>query len=152
MFCLFNLLFYLFVLQSLDFPAVTICNLNMLQQKKVHARTNIDEILKDFQKRRLQKPNPLPGLTNTANVTSSRFQKRIQTMEDDKKKWILSIARTPEEKKILLNVGIDSSSLESKLLDMTLKSVPEDDLASLGHGLDEMLKYCRWSYYSCHKG
>ena len=124
----------------------------MLQQEKVRTRTVINKILKDFEERRLQEQTPSPGLTNTTNVTSSSFQKHIQTMEDDRKQWILSKARTPEEKEILLNVGIDSTSLESKLLDMTLKTVAEDKLALLGHDLDEMLKYCRWSYYSCHKG
>ena len=89
---------------------------------------------------------------NTSNITSPSFQESISTMEDDRRKWILSKAKTSEEREMMLNVGIDTVSLEKKLLDMTMKNVSEDELTSLGHGLDEMLMRCRWSYYSCNKG
>lgn len=92
------------------------------------------------------------GQINISNVSSENVDKRIAALENYRKKWILSAAKTPEEEKVLMNVGIDTASLQTTLLDMTMKSISEDELSSLGHGLDEMLKYCRWSYYSCHKG
>lgn len=124
----------------------------MLQRRKLNKKLHIDRILKDLENRRLETPDPSQGQVNTTNITSASVQKRIQTMEDDRKKWILSKAKTSEERELMSNVGVDTVSLETRLLDMTMKSISEDELTSLGHGLDEMLKYCRWSYYSCHKG
>lgn len=124
----------------------------MLQRRKLNKKLHIDRILKDLENRRLETPDPSQGQVNTTNITSARVQKRIQTMEDDRKKWILSKAKTSEERELMSNVGVDTVSLETRLLDMTMKRISEDELTSLGHGLDEMLKYCRWSYYSCHKG
>ena len=124
----------------------------MLQRRKLNKKLHIDRILKDLENRRLETPDPSQGQVNTTNITSASVQKRIQTMEDDRKKWILSKAKTSEERELMSNVGVDTVSLETRLLDMTMKNISEDELTSLGHGLDEMLKYCRWSYYSCHKG
>lgn len=112
----------------------------------------IDQMLRDLENKRVGGQNTFQGQINATNITSTTLQKRIETLEDDKKKWILSWAKTPEEKEMLLNVGIDTVSLEKNLLDMTMKSVSESELTKMGHTLDEMLKYCRWSYYSCHKG
>jgi len=124
----------------------------MLQRKELKKKKVIDQILRDLENKRVDEQNKFQGQINATNITSATTQKRIETLEDDKKKWILSKAKTPEEKEMLLNVGIDTVSLEKNLLDMTMKSVSESELTKMGHTLDEMLKYCRWSYYSCHKG
>lgn len=124
----------------------------MLQRKQLKKKKVIDQILRDLENKRVDGQNTFQGQINATNITSTTLQKRIETLEDDKKKWILSKAKTPEEKEMLLNVGIDTVSLEKNLLDMTMKSVSESELTKMGHTLDEMLKYCRWSYYSCHKG
>ena len=117
----------------------------MLKRSQLHKKAVLGRILRDLQ-------NLSQGQINLSNVTSESVHKRIADLENDRKKLILAAAKTPEEKEVLMNVGIDTASLQTALLDMTMKGVSEDELLSLGHGLDEMLKYCRWSYYSCHKG
>lgn len=134
------------IFQSLDFPAVTICNLNMLRISEVNKRAFIKRIFQEVNRRQLG-----DGM-KTENLTKSNFQKNLSILRDVKKTLFLSKARTPEQRKTLRNVGLDTISLQSSLLHMMLKNIPEDNLTSLGHDLDEMLKHCRWSYYTCHRG
>ena len=90
--------------------------------------------------------------TTNMNATEASIQKRIQAMEDSKKESLLSKAANSNEREILSNVDVDTSSLEKKFLDMVLKSVSEEDLSKVGHGLSEMLKHCRWASFNCKKG
>lgn len=90
--------------------------------------------------------------TTNMNATEASIQKRIQAMEDSKKESLLSKAANSNEREILSNVDVDTSSLEKKFLDMVLKSVSEEDLSKVGHGLNEMLKHCRWSSFNCKEG
>lgn len=145
-------MFYLFsredfnIFQSLDFPAVTICNLNMLRVSELNKRASIKRIFEEVNRRQLGDGR------KTENLTRSNFQKSLSILGDVKKTLLLSKARTREERQILRNVGLDTISLQSNLLHMMLKNIPEENLTSLGHDLDEMLKHCRWSYYTCHRG
>lgn len=134
------------IFQSLDFPAVTICNLNMLRVSELNKRASIKRIFEEVNRRQLGDGR------KTENLTSSNFQKSLSILGDVKKTLLLSKARTREERQILRNVGLDTISLQSNLLHMMLKNIPEENLTSLGHDLDEMLKHCRWSYYTCHRG
>lgn len=134
------------IFQSLDFPAVTICNLNMLRVSELNKRAFIKRIFQEVNRRQLG-----DGM-KTENLTRSNFQKSLSILGDVKKTLFLSKARTPEDRKMLRDVGLDTISLQSNLLHMMLKNIPEDNLTSLGHDLDEMLKHCRWSYYTCHRG
>ncbi|KAJ7385276.1 hypothetical protein OS493_016347 [Desmophyllum pertusum] len=140
--------------ESLDFPAVTICNLNMLKRKTLRQK-RLRQVILGLEKRRLHremgKPEQRVNTTNT-NTTEESIQQHIQTMESSRKESLLSKARNSGEREILSNVGFDSSSFETKFLDKILKSIPEHHLSKIGHGLDEMLKHCRWSTFSCTKG
>ena len=110
----------------------------------------IDKIVKDIEKRRLEEQ------ANQSNSQPSnrinRTYPSVETIKINAKKLILAKAKTAEDREIFSHVRIDNGSLEKTLLDMTMKNISEDELSSLGHGLNEMIKYCRWSYYSCHKG
>ena len=118
----------------------------MLRRSELNKRAIIKRIFQEVNRGQLGH-----GI-KTENMTRSNFQKSLSILEGVKRTLLLSKARTPEEREILRNVGLDTISLESNLLHMMLKNIPEDNLTSLGHDLDEMLEYCRWSYYTCHRG
>ena len=110
----------------------------------------IDKIVKNIEKRRLEEQANQSNsqLSNETNRTYSS----VETMKINIKELILAKAKTSEDREIFSHVIIDTGSLEKTLLDITMKNISEDELISLGHGLDEMIKNCRWSYYSCHEG
>lgn len=145
--------FFCLNLQSLDFPAVTICNLNMLKRKNVR-NIRLNQVIQDMEKRRYDREMGIPGRINTTNTntTEASIQKHIQAMESTKKESLLSRATNSGERDLLSDVGVDTANLETKFLDMILKSIPEEELSSIGHNLNEMLKHCRWYSFSCKKG
>ncbi|XP_078379821.1 acid-sensing ion channel 2-like isoform X1 [Oculina patagonica] len=140
--------------ESLDFPAVTICNLNMLKRTNMK-NSRLNPVIQDMEKRRLDremgKPDQRVNKTDT-NTTEASIQNHIQTMESSKKESLLSKAKNSGEKEMLSNVEIDTSNLETKYLDVILKTIPEEELSNSGHNLNEMLKHCRWYSFSCKKG
>ncbi|XP_068692090.1 acid-sensing ion channel 1C-like [Montipora foliosa] len=140
--------------ESLEFPAVTICNLNMLRRSQLKRKEMIERIIQQVNRRRQAEENSQEEMKtgNMTSTTSVSFKNNLEVLKDVKRKSLLSTAKTPEEREMLLSVGMDTVSLESNLLHMMMKNITEDKLTSLGHDLTEMLKYCRWSYYSCHKG
>ena len=114
----------------------------------------IERIIQQVNRRRQKEENSQEEMKtgNMTSTTSVSFKNNLEVLKDVKRKSLLSTAKTPEEREVLLSVGMDTVSLESNLLHMMMKNITEDKLTSLGHDLTEMLKYCRWSYYSCHKG
>lgn len=110
----------------------------------------IDKIVKYIVKRRLEEQANQSN-SQLSNKTNRTYPS-VETMKINIKELILAKAKTSEDREIFSHVRIDTGSLEKTLLDMTMKNISEDELISLGHGLNEMIKYCRWSYYSCHEG
>lgn len=122
----------------------------MLRRNVLSKKAAIDKIVKNIEKRRLEEQANQSNsqLSNKTNRTYTS----VETMKINIKELILAKAKTSEDREIFSHVRIDTGSLEKNLLDMTMKNISEDELISLGHGLNEMIKYCRWSYYSCHEG
>ena len=110
----------------------------------------IDKIVKYIVKRRLEEQANQSN-SQLSNKTDRTYTS-VETMKINIKELILAKAKTSEDREIFSHVRIDTGSLEKTLLDMTMKNISEDELISLGHGLNEMIKYCRWSYFSCHEG
>ena len=148
------LFFFCFPLQSLDFPAVTICNLNMLKFSKINKK-QLQQLFKDLGKRRLDRADNLSLQqvnTSQMNTTEENIQRQIDELKTSMKESLLCKAKSSAEKELLLGASVDTFSLDTAFMDMILKSVPEEELTEIGHGLDEMLKHCRWLSFSCGKG
>ena len=122
----------------------------MLRRKKKKKKAAIDKIVKYIVKRRLEEQANQSN-SQLSNKTDRTYTS-VETMKINIKELILAKAKTSEDREIFSHVRIDTGSLKKTLLDMTMKNISEDELISLGHGLNEMIKYCRWSYYSCHEG
>lgn len=140
--------------ESLDFPAVTICNLNMLKASKIN-KNQLHQLFKELEKRRLDRADDLSqhGVnTSKVNSTEESIQRQIDELKTLMKESLLSKAKSSAEKEVLSGVSVDTLSLDTAFLDMILKSVPEEELTKTGHGLNEMLKHCRWLSFSCGKG
>ena len=125
----------------------------MLKAKKINQK-KLQKLFKDLEKRRLDQADELPQRVDPAktNTTEESIQPQIEELETSVKESLLSKAKGSAEKELLSGISVDTSSLDRAFLDMILKSVPEEDLTEIGHGLDEMLKYCRWLSFSCGKG
>ena len=139
---------------DLDFPAVTICNLNMLKSSKINKK-QLQQLFKDLEKRRLGRAGDLSLQrvnTSQMNTTKENIQRQIDELKTSMKESLLSKAKSSAEKELLSGASVDTFSLDTAFLDMILKSVPEEELTETGHGLDEMLKHCRWLSFSCGKG
>lgn len=143
-------------LQSLDFPAITICNLNMIRREKLETlqKTILLRVIEGLEQRSGRRPTSLEQRVNitSINATEDVIRQKIQAIAKFKKEYLLSKAKNADEKEILSNAEVDIKSLENNFLDKVLKSIPEDELSKVGHDLDEMLKYCRWSSFNCKTG
>ena len=127
----------------------------MLKAKKIN-RKKLQQLFKDLEKRRVDRADDLTQRVDPANInantTEESIQQQIEELKTSVKESLLSKATSSAEKELLSGTSVDMSSLDTAFLDIILKSVPEEDLAEIGHGLDEMLKYCRWLSFSCGKG
>jgi len=126
----------------------------MLKANKINKK-KLQQLFKDLENRRLDRADGLSQQRidkSIINTTEESMQQQINELETSVKESLLSKAKSSAEKELLSSVSVDTSSLDTAFLDMILKSVPEEDLAEIGHGLDEMLKHCRWLSFSCGKG
>ncbi|PFX30949.1 Amiloride-sensitive sodium channel subunit gamma-2 [Stylophora pistillata] len=142
--------------ESLDFPAVTICNFNMLRKEKLEIlqKTILPWVIASLAQRSGRRPPSSEQRVNitSINATEDAMRQQIQAQGNFMKESLLSKATNSYEKEILSNAEVDTKSLEKNFLDKVLKSIPEDELSKVGHDLDEMLKYCRWSSFNCKTG
>lgn len=118
-------------------------------------KSRLNTVIHDIEKRRYDREMGISeqrvNTTNT-NTTEASIQNHIQAMESSRRESLLSKAQNSGERELLSNVGVDTSNLETKFLDMILKTIPEEELSKSGHNLNEMLKHCRWYSFSCKKG
>ena len=126
----------------------------MLKASKINKKT-LQQLFKGLEKRRLDRADDLPQHRvdkSIINTTEESIQEQIDELKTSMKESLLSKAKSSPEKELLSGVSVDTSSLDTAFLDRILKSVPEEKLTEIGHGLDEMLKHCRWLSFSCGKG
>lgn len=127
----------------------------MLKDSKINKK-QLQQLFKDLKKRRLDRADDLSLQqqvnTSKINATEEKVQQQIDELKTLAKESLLSKAKSSAEKELLSGVSVDTLSLDTAFLDMILKSVPEEELTEMGHGLDEMLKHCRWLSFSCGKG
>ena len=126
----------------------------MLKASKINKK-QLHQLFKDLEKRRLDRADDLSqhGVnTSKVNSTEESIQRQIDELKTLMKESLLSKAKSSAEKEVLSGVSVDTLSLDTAFLDMILKSVPEEELTKTGHGLNEMLKHCRWLSFSCGKG
>ena len=126
----------------------------MLKASKINKK-QLRQLFKNLEKRRLDRADDLSlhrVNTSKINTTKESLQQQIDELKNVMKESLLSKAKSSAEKDLLSGVSVDTFSLDTAFLDMILKSVPEEELTETGHGLDEMLKHCRWLSFSCGKG
>ena len=149
----------IFLFQRTNFPAVTICNLNMLKIGKVHRSRVIDEFLKHHSKEANTSSQPQPNRMEPQSTSppretenSSRIDDKISRWGESLKKSLESRAKSRRERDFMKDVRVDSSRLKHKYFDRVIKSLPEGQLVEMGHDFHEMVKSCRWSEYRCDAG
>jgi len=126
----------------------------MLKANKINKKI-LGQLFKDLEKRRLDRADDSSQQRvdkSIINTTEESIQEQIDELKTSIKESLLSKAKSSAEKELLSGVTVDTSSLDTAFLDMIMKNVPEEELTEMGHGLDEMLKHCRWLSFSCGKG
>lgn len=127
----------------------------MLKSSKINKK-QLQQLFKDLEKRRLDRADDLSlQRVNTSQMNTTEenlIQRQIDELKTSMKESLLSKAKSSAEKELLSGASVDTFSLDTAFLDMILKRVPEEELTEIGHGLDEMLKHCRWLSFSCGKG
>ncbi|EDO34532.1 predicted protein [Nematostella vectensis] len=138
--------------ESLVFPAVTICNLNMLKHSKVAKNPSIQSLMTNMkekdEKMRYQPLTPL----NTTAAPKDDLDKKIDEQKHRQIKKLMQEAVSSKEKQIFQGAEVDTTSIMGVMLMGSLRNVPSDRLAQMGYSLDDLLVSCRWSAFKCNSG
>ncbi|XP_048584124.1 degenerin unc-8 [Nematostella vectensis] len=123
-----------------NFPAVTICNLNMIKKKNLANFTQSKKIFDDFE----------AFVSSNSSMDSSAFLgSKMETVLKDR----LSMDSNDGSN----SVSLDDTSMDTELYveDMLIRHmamVDDKDLIKAGHEFDELVFRCVWNGFTCNKG
>ena len=148
------------LLQTVQFPAVTICNLNIIRRSKIRSFGDTEAIVSTFDKFMEREP-PKDGHDHdkegaAANQSSSSSSSTSFGPPDRQKEAMKESLKiddsNAEEHMRLSNVTVDEQAYAEYLILSTLAKQNISDLMDAGHEFNELVFRCNWKDFSCKDG
>lgn len=146
--------------RTVQFPAVTICNLNIIRRSKIRSFGDAEAIVSTFDKFMEREP-PKDGHDHdkegaAANQSSSGSSSTSFGPPDRQKEAMKESLKiddsNAEEHMRLSNVTVDEQAYAEYLILSTLAKQNMSDLMDAGHEFNELVFRCNWKDFSCKDG
>lgn len=144
--------------QTVAFPSVTICNLNIVKKSKLKRFSDVQEFMRSFSSFANQRPvnnsNSGHGMGNASGSSSSSSSSfgPPSRMKNALKKELTGDSSEAEEKVTLGNVTFDDQTYAEETMISQLGNHRDDDLQDAGHAFEELVYRCTWGGFSCNEG
>ncbi|XP_044180481.1 degenerin deg-1-like isoform X2 [Acropora millepora] len=138
--------------RTVKFPAVTVCNLNMLKRSFVHNFAEAKKIIASFDdfmegKKRDGENEHLPSVSGS-NTSFGPPDQRRELMKNS-----LKIDHSGAEEHLSLsNVTVDSQAYAEDLIVGKLAAYDDKKLKEGGHSFHEFVFRCNWKDFNCKEG
>ena len=158
----------MFPLQTVIFPAVTICNLNMIRRSSLHHFPEAQTIVGTFNNFMEGPPeggdggggeggHGGPGTPSSPDSNSSSSSGSVLFGPPDKRKEAMKDSlnmdsSNAEEKLTLSNVSVDSQAYAEEVILTAMSNYSETVLTKAGHGFHELVFRCNWKDFNCKDG
>lgn len=166
---LFTLHFFLFSsfvlncypIQTVQFPAVTICNLNIIRKSFISRFPEANKIMGTFddfmEGKGPEGGGPTqPGSSGSNSSSGSSSSSTSFGPPDNRKEAMknsLNVDSSNTEEKIRLsNVSVDAQAYAEDLIVGMLARHNDTELMKGGHHLQELLFRCNWKDFNCKEG
>ncbi|CAB3990401.1 amiloride-sensitive sodium channel subunit gamma-2-like [Paramuricea clavata] len=126
--------------KNIDFPSVTVCNLNQFRLSKVQNLTKIEAILRDFSNNKRNKSDG-SSFENSVEAQSKAFKEKFNNDIDDDGQNIGDG-----------QISVDEGKVIEELVAIAAAAVDEDELKNAGHQFHDMLLSCSWKGFDCKSG
>lgn len=125
--------------KNIQFPAVTICNLNQFRKRKIRSVSAIYDVLELF--RDQEKRN-----------RSSTFENKLSRQTNSLKKDASLNSDIDEDTGFFNDVEIDESYIIEQLVAITAANYTPEELSAVGHQYKDMFVSCSWMGLNCKNG
>ena len=122
----------------MEFPSVTVCNLNQFRKSKIKDLPEIYEQLESY--------------LNPNRKESSDFDKKFSTQTNSFKKDASLNSDINDDNTALDNVEIKDNYILGEIIAQATSDYEEDELMKVGHQFKNLLLECSWMGLDCKTG
>ena len=136
-----TMFFHVLLLQNMEFPSVTVCNLNQFRISKIKYLDEIHDILEDY-------------LADERNKSDgSNFESALDSQNKAfKKKFIDDVNDTHGEDINDDDIDHDEDVGFEGLIYIAASTYTESELMPVGHQFEDMILSCSWKRFNCLTG
>ncbi|XP_028411254.1 amiloride-sensitive sodium channel subunit alpha-like isoform X2 [Dendronephthya gigantea] len=126
--------------KNIDFPSVTVCNLNQYRRSRIRNVSSIDEIIRMYSDAKRNKSDG-SNFENSINKQKRAFKKEFNNDVDDDDEGDISDD----------NIEIDEDFIIEELVAIRSADYDLEDLKKAGHQFNTILS-CTWRGFNCKEG
>jgi 3-dehydroquinate dehydratase len=125
------------LLQEIDFPSVTVCNLNQFRMKGIKNLSEIDEIIELYLHVNRSKSDG-SKFENSVEKQTKAFKNEFNADEDDDIDDV--------------DISLDEDVVVDELIAIAASQYTQEELMKVGHQFEDMILSCSWKGFDCLTG